>query len=552
MVKLLPLAHHLAARERRLLGALLALLAGALGVAAADALVGVGDAAFEGPVRYWAPSAGYLLVVAIVSLRALRVPSSRGPWTLIAAGLGLYAAGNLLWALWLAHVPSPPSPSVCDALWLSLYPIAYLALSLLARHGRGGGIVATAWIEGLVAGSVTAAIAAQLVFPMQQDSGEFVAVITNLAYPIADLLLVALVCGVLAGRDWVLSRKWALLGSGFLALCAADIVYLMSVAEGSLDASAPANLLYLGGVTLLAIAAWHPEAPGRAARAPRRVTRLIPQAFAGLALALLAVDHFHRLDRVSYGLAVVALIGALADVARLDLASRRLERAKDDLINAVSHEFRTPLTSIRGHLGLLRGDELTSAQERSVEVIERGAGRLLRLVDDLLFIGQLDRGRLALDNRRVDLGALASQCLDAARPAAQARSIELALDVRDPQPEVAGDAGRLAEVLDNLLSNAIKFSEPDGTVMVCIERRGDTLRVEVADSGIGIPAAEAERLFGRFERASSAVQRAIPGSGLGLYISRRIVEAHRGTIGIDSARPRGTTVWVALPAGGPS
>jgi signal transduction histidine kinase len=115
---------------------------------------------------------------------------------------------------------------------------------------------------------------------------------------------------------------------------------------------------------------------------------------------------------------------------------------------------------------------------------------------------------------------------------------------------VAGDAGRLAEVIDNLLNNAIKFSEPDGTVAVHIERRDDTLRVEVADSGIGIPAGEAERLFQRFERASGAVQRAIPGSGLGLYISRRIVEAHRGTIGIDTAERRGTTVWVALPAGG--
>jgi two-component system cell cycle sensor histidine kinase PleC len=88
--------------------------------------------------------------------------------------------------------------------------------------------------------------------------------------------------------------------------------------------------------------------------------------------------------------------------------------------------------------------------------------------------------------------------------------------------------------------------------VVCIERRDDTVRVEVADSGIGIPAAEAARLFQRFERASGAVQRGIPGSGLGLYISRRIVEAHRGRIGIDSARRRGTMVWMALPAGGPS
>jgi PAS domain S-box-containing protein len=230
---------------------------------------------------------------------------------------------------------------------------------------------------------------------------------------------------------------------------------------------------------------------------------------------------------------------------------RELDRMKDDFVASVSHELRTPLTSIRGYLDLvLDGDAgpLTSEQEQYLGVIARNATRLLALVGDLLVVAQHDSGAVALDRQRGDLGAVASEAVSSAAPIAEERGLALAIAAQDV-PEFEFDPARIGQVLDNLISNALKFTAAGGSVEVRVTCEADRAVVEVADSGMGMSGAEQERLFERFYRTESSSTQATPGTGLGLWISKTIVEAHGGEIGVDSATGRGTTFRVELPLG---
>jgi len=228
---------------------------------------------------------------------------------------------------------------------------------------------------------------------------------------------------------------------------------------------------------------------------------------------------------------------------------RELDRLKDEFLSLVSHELRTPLTSIRGYLDLVleeEAGELNTEQRRFLEAVERNSGRLLRLVGDLLFVAQADAGRLSLERAKVDMAALAADCVEAAGPAAAEKSINLVL-AAEPVTEFVGDRGRLAQVVDNLVSNALKFTREGGSVVVSTKLNGANVSIEVSDTGIGIPVADQPRLFERFFRSSVADEQAIPGTGLGLAIVKAIVEAHKGLILIDSKEGRGTTVRIDLP-----
>jgi len=244
-----------------------------------------------------------------------------------------------------------------------------------------------------------------------------------------------------------------------------------------------------------------------------------------------------------------------AVMALHDVTERRhAERMKDEFFALVSHELRTPLTSILGYLQVLveedaEGDLLPPHHRRFLGTIERNAQRLERLVGDLLFVAQFDAGRLALEPGRADLAVLAGEAVDAGLPRSVDRGVHLRLD---PDGELVapcpGDAGRLGQVLDNLVSNALKFTPPGGAVTVRAGAEPGLAWVEVSDTGIGIPAGELDRLFDRFFRASSATEREIPGVGLGLAISKAVIDGHGGTISVRSTVDAGTTFRVELPA----
>jgi signal transduction histidine kinase len=231
--------------------------------------------------------------------------------------------------------------------------------------------------------------------------------------------------------------------------------------------------------------------------------------------------------------------------------AEELIRLRDEFVAVVSHELRTPLTSIIGYVELLADEDsgdLTAEQESYLEIVQRSTARLVELVGDLLLVAEAERGPLALDLVEVDLVELAAHAVDAARPAADARGIVLTFDPGMPAT-VAGDSMRLAQMLDNLISNAIKFTPQAGSVIVRVGRRGSDAVFEVVDTGDGIAEADREQLFDPFFRSRDASARAVPGTGLGLTITKAIVDAHNGTIEVDTPAGGGTTFRVWLPVG---
>jgi signal transduction histidine kinase len=231
--------------------------------------------------------------------------------------------------------------------------------------------------------------------------------------------------------------------------------------------------------------------------------------------------------------------------------SEELIRLRDEFVAVVSHELRTPLTSIIGYLELIAdGDAggFTSEQTAYLAVVQRSTNRLVELVGDLLLVAEAERGPLALELVEVDAGGLAAHAAEAARPAADARGVILRLEQGAPAT-IAGDPTRLAQMLDNLIANAIKFTPEGGRVTVLAGRRGSDAVFEITDTGDGIADGDRDRLFDPFFRSHEVNARAVPGTGLGLTITKAIVDAHHGTIEIDSKHGDGTTFRVRLPAG---
>ena len=226
-----------------------------------------------------------------------------------------------------------------------------------------------------------------------------------------------------------------------------------------------------------------------------------------------------------------------------------LDHLKDEFVALVSHELRTPLTSIRGYLELVldgEAGEVTDEQRQFLGVVERNANRLLDLVGDLLFLAQIEAGKLSLEFGAVDLAAVAAESVETARPLAEEKEITLTL-ATSPLPLLAGDRARLAQLLDNLVSNAVKFTPQGGRVDVRASSSRENAILEVRDTGMGIPADEQEHVFERFFRTSRATEQAIQGTGLGLAISKAIVHAHGGRITLASSDGEGATFRVTIP-----
>jgi signal transduction histidine kinase len=228
---------------------------------------------------------------------------------------------------------------------------------------------------------------------------------------------------------------------------------------------------------------------------------------------------------------------------------RELDRLKDDFVATVSHELRTPLTSMMGFLEMIRegeAGELNDEQKRFLAIVYRSSERLQRLVGDLLFVARLDANGLQLQFGEVRLDEIVRESVESSGALARSREVSLVAEL-EPMPPVSGDRERLSQLVGNLVSNALKFTPAGGSVIARAFVDDGRAVVEIADTGIGIPLGEQSRLFQRFFRSSTATEQAIPGTGLGLVISRAIAEAHGGTVGVTSAPGEGTTFRVEIP-----
>lgn len=239
-------------------------------------------------------------------------------------------------------------------------------------------------------------------------------------------------------------------------------------------------------------------------------------------------------------------------LAREQAARKEAEaanRAKDEFLATVSHELRTPLNAISGWVQILRKGNLDlEFVKYGLETVERNVQVQTRIIEDILDVSRVIRGKLSLQVEAVDLVPVILAALDAVRLAADARSIRLHTEVEDQEVLVSGDPNRLQQVVWNLVSNAIKFTPRGGNVTVRLEQTDSQAEISVADSGKGISAEFLPFVFDRFRQADSTSTRSHGGLGLGLAIVRHLVEMHGGTVHADSpGEGRGATFTVSLP-----
>jgi signal transduction histidine kinase len=299
----------------------------------------------------------------------------------------------------------------------------------------------------------------------------------------------------------------------------------------------------------LARVAAHDAAAGRRLRAaaPAQLEAAAGTELNRLADRARARYPYARWTLVSAAVAFVLLAAALIWLFELQRRAGRIDRdnarVRDEFVAVVSHELRTPLTSILGYIELMEEDwDLDEDQRAYFDVVKRNANRLLYLVSDLLLVAESDGG-LRLDPQALDLQTLVRDSVEGARVVAEMKGIEL-LSSAEPA-RLEADPLRIAQVLDNLISNAIKYTPDGGRVVVTSWVHEDRAWVEVTDSGIGISAADRQQIFERFYRVSG--KSTAGGAGLGLAITKAIVEAHGGTIAVESELGAGANFRVSLP-----
>jgi diguanylate cyclase (GGDEF)-like protein len=343
---------------------------------------------------YWVYYGIVVAAFALTALRALLVPLHRAGWTAMAVAVGSYTVAELIWLVALSELESPPYPSWADLFYLAFFPASYVGVVLLFR-ARIRGVGAALWIDGVTAalamGAVGSAVLVDLV--LESTEGPPSTVATNLAYPLGDVLLLALVAGAFALTRWQPGRAWLLIGAALAVFALGDSVYLFQVArdtyvEGSLvDASWPAALL------LIAYAAWQDRGTPRTVEATGRALLALPAACAAVAVGVLVLDHFRPVNLLAIVLATLALAGV---VARLGLTFRENGR----LLALTLHEAVTdPLTGLGNRRRLV--DELRDALTRA----ESDHPYLLALFDLDGFKGYNDAfGHLAGDELLTRLG----------------------------------------------------------------------------------------------------------------------------------------------------
>jgi signal transduction histidine kinase len=392
--------------------------------------------------------------------------------------------------------------------------------------------------------------------------------VVAIAYPLFDLLLIAMIVGLASAPNVDIGPRWGFLVGGLGIFTAGDVAYALLDHNGAYVVGTPLDAVWALGLALIA---WWVDGIERPH--PRRPTRpryfVFPAAaiavVAGLAVLILATQIAVSPLAMAFASATVVLAAVpvmfrqavltrlLAGQARVVEQLRELDRAKSEMMATINHELRTPLTSIRGYLELVtegEGGTVPKAAAEMLRVAAHNANRLEALVDDMTMLSRLEEGEGSGERAPVSVLGILTHASEALYPAAAARSITVDVDGIDGLL-VAADGGQLERAFTKIAENAVKFTKDGGHVQLRVEAGGTanhrTAIVTFVDSGIGIPTADIEKVFSPFFRAANAQSYAIAGAGLGLAIVRYLVEAHDGEITVSSTEGVGTRVQIELP-----
>lgn len=225
-------------------------------------------------------------------------------------------------------------------------------------------------------------------------------------------------------------------------------------------------------------------------------------------------------------------------------------RMKSEFVSVVSHQLRSPLSNLRWAIELLMSGRLGKIEEKQTEyfkILKENSGRMEELVSDLLIVSRLETATLPLKKKEIFLEDLINKLISEFQPLARASNVEIGFKSQENLPKILADPSQIRLVVENLLDNAIRYIKDSGQVRLLLEKRGENLYFEIKDNGVGIPKEDQKYIFQKFFRSENILRYQTQGSGLGLYISKAIVERAGGKIGFKSEENKGSTFWFTLP-----